>query len=164
MGPINSTPWSYVISIGQGYLAIHVVSNKFTIVVYFLSSYCVISNHPIIWSTIIIYFNINFGLTFIRIFYGNTKPKQIFFQGIYSPNLGDNLPHFVLIFLLHWHGSHFFYSLWRVFLITGRCKFWLIIDSVWSSPGWRGYIWCHCISYLQSICVIIILSCTIQVS
>ena len=45
--PINSDPWSYVIYVGHGYLVIHLVSTKFTIVITSWSSYCVISNHPV---------------------------------------------------------------------------------------------------------------------
>ena len=33
--PINSVPWSYLVSIGLGYLDSHVVSNKFAIYIYF---------------------------------------------------------------------------------------------------------------------------------
>ena len=33
--PINDDPWSYVIYFGQGYLVIHLVSTKFTMVITF---------------------------------------------------------------------------------------------------------------------------------
>ena len=40
--PVNYDPWSYVLSIGQGYLSNHVVSNNLTIVIFFLSEYRVL--------------------------------------------------------------------------------------------------------------------------
>ena len=43
---IKSDPWSYMISIGLGYLVNHVVSNKFAIYIALLTSYYVILNHP----------------------------------------------------------------------------------------------------------------------
>ena len=51
--PTNSFTWSYVISIGLGYLDSHVVSIKFTIYITLLSSYYAISNHPVTGSIIV---------------------------------------------------------------------------------------------------------------
>ena len=50
--PINSFPRSYIISIGLGYIESHKVSTKFAIGIYILSSYLVISNHPVTGSII----------------------------------------------------------------------------------------------------------------
>ena len=63
--PINSDLWSYVISIGQWYLANHVVSTKFAININILLSYYVILNHPVtgfIMVTDFIYFFYSFPL------------------------------------------------------------------------------------------------------
>ena len=51
--PINSDPWSYVISIGLGYLDIHVVSTKFAIDIALLSLYSDISIHLVTGQIII---------------------------------------------------------------------------------------------------------------
>ena len=45
--PMNYDPWSYMISVGLGYLFNKIVSTKFTIDIALLSSYCVILNHPV---------------------------------------------------------------------------------------------------------------------
>ena len=45
--PINYHPWQYFISIGQGYLVIHLILTKFAIVVASLSSYFVLSKYPV---------------------------------------------------------------------------------------------------------------------
>ena len=45
--PINSKPWSYVISIGLGYLVNHVVSTKFPVYIALLLSYCAIWNRHV---------------------------------------------------------------------------------------------------------------------
>ena len=45
--PINSDPWSCMISIDLGYIVNHVVYTKFAIDIAILASYCVISNRPI---------------------------------------------------------------------------------------------------------------------
>ena len=56
---IHYTPRSYVIPTGQVYLTRYVVSSRFVILVTFLSLYFFISNHPVMDSTIVMYFNIN---------------------------------------------------------------------------------------------------------
>ena len=61
LGPINSDPWSYLISIGLGYLDSHVVSTKFVIDIALLSSYCAISNHPVTGSRIVTDFRCKFS-------------------------------------------------------------------------------------------------------
>ena len=58
--PMNSDAWSYVISIGLWYLVNHLVTTKFTIDIAILSSYCVILNHPVTGSIMVIDFRINF--------------------------------------------------------------------------------------------------------
>ena len=44
---MDSDPWSYVISVGLGYIVYHRVSTKFTIYIALLLSYCVILDHPV---------------------------------------------------------------------------------------------------------------------
>ena len=64
--PLNSFPWSYVISIGLGYLDSHIVSTKFAIDIDILSSYCAILNHPVTGLIIVTAFRCKFYfLTFL---------------------------------------------------------------------------------------------------
>ena len=63
----NSLPRSYVISTGRGYRTSHVVYIKFSVVIAFLSLYCVTSNHPVMGSIILTAFNIILYLPFLRI-------------------------------------------------------------------------------------------------
>ena len=95
---MNYFPWSNVIPIGLGYLDIHVVSTKLAIDILLSSSYCYISNHPVIGSIT--------GTDFMGMFYflpfscmtqGLTRYKQSLFHGIPSADLADNLPYFYLI-------------------------------------------------------------------
>ena len=58
--PIYYFPWSYIISIGLGYLYSHAVSNNFAIVINILSSYHTNSNPPVTRSTIVTSFRYNF--------------------------------------------------------------------------------------------------------
>ena len=51
--PKNSDPWSYMISIGLGYLVKHVFSTNIVIDIAILSSYCVILNHPVTGSIMV---------------------------------------------------------------------------------------------------------------
>ena len=57
----NYFPWSYVISIGLGYIESHGVSTMFATYISFVSSYCAISNHPVTWSIIVTSFRCNFS-------------------------------------------------------------------------------------------------------
>ena len=50
---INADPWSYEISVDQGYLVIHIVSTNFAIFIAHLSLYCVISNHRVMGLTVV---------------------------------------------------------------------------------------------------------------
>ena len=58
--PINSDPWSHVIYVGLVYLVNHVFSTKFAIDIDLLSSYCVISNHPVTEFIMVMTFRFNF--------------------------------------------------------------------------------------------------------
>ena len=51
--PMNYDTWSYIISIGQGYLVNYIVSTKFLIVTSYLSLYSVILDHPVTISSIV---------------------------------------------------------------------------------------------------------------
>ena len=62
---MNYDPWSYVISVGQGYLVNHIVSTKFEIVIARLSFYFFISNHPVMVSIILMDLRFNFVLSFL---------------------------------------------------------------------------------------------------
>ena len=65
--PKNSPPQSDMISIGQGYLVIHVISTKFAIFIALLLLYCVISNHKVTGSIIVKAFRIKGFSPFLRI-------------------------------------------------------------------------------------------------
>ena len=56
---MNYLPRLYVIATDQGYMIIHVVSTKFEMFITFSSLYCVISNHPMTVSIIVMGFNID---------------------------------------------------------------------------------------------------------
>ena len=60
--PVSSNTWSYVISIGLGYLNIHVVSTKFAIDIAILSSYWVILNHTITGNIMVMAFRFKFSI------------------------------------------------------------------------------------------------------
>ena len=65
--PINSDPWSYVISIGLWYLVSHVVSTKFVLDIALLSSYFGILNHPVTGFIMVTVFKFKFYLcTFLH--------------------------------------------------------------------------------------------------
>ena len=64
---MNSDPRSFVKTFSQGYLANYVLSNKFDIVIAFVSYYRVTSNHPVTGSTIVISFDIKGYFNFLRI-------------------------------------------------------------------------------------------------
>ena len=84
--PINYFPWSYVISIGLGYLYSHVDSSKFSIVIALLSSYCKISNHPVMGSIIVTDFRYKFSfLPLHRMTQVPIRSTHILFHGIRGP-------------------------------------------------------------------------------
>ena len=63
--PISYDPWSYMISIGLGYLVNHVVSTMFVIDNTIWSLYCVILNHHVTGSIMVKSFRLSFlSLTF----------------------------------------------------------------------------------------------------
>ena len=98
--PINSDTWSYVISIGLGYLYRHVVSTKFAIDISLLLSYCAISNHTVTGSIIVTAFICKFSfLPFLLMTEGTIRSTHMLFHGIFSSNLSSNLPYFYLIFV-----------------------------------------------------------------
>ena len=97
---INSFPWSYLISIGIGYLDSHVVSTKFAIDIAHLSSYFAISNHPVTGLIIVTAFRYKFSFFPLLIMtQGTIIYTQILFRGISSDNLAGILPFFYLIVL-----------------------------------------------------------------
>ena len=57
--PMNYPPQLYVIYTGQEYLTNHIFSTKFSIIISFLSLYCINSNHLVTGLIILTYFNIN---------------------------------------------------------------------------------------------------------
>ena len=112
MWPRNSYPRSYVISDEQGYLDIHIVSTKISIVINFLSLYCITLNHPFTGSILVTSFIIKEYFSFSHILLGTIKSTQIFSQGVSSTNLVGNLPHFYWPF--HYAGmSHIFWLPFR---------------------------------------------------
>ena len=88
---IHSDTWSYVISIGIGYLYIHLVTNNLALDISILSLYWVISNHLVTGSMIVTAFRCKFSfcplplMTQIRIRYTISL-----FHGIYSAKLAGN--------------------------------------------------------------------------
>ena len=96
--PMNSYPWSYVISSGLGYIVNHIVSNKFIISIVILYSYCVIWIHPVTESIIVIF--IIFKISFYPFLLMTKAPiisSHILFHGISSDSLGGNF-HFFAIY------------------------------------------------------------------
>ena len=65
--PMNSDPWSYVISIGQVYLDNHLVSNKFEIVIALLLLYFITPNHLVPGYDIVMDFKIKGYFIFLPI-------------------------------------------------------------------------------------------------
>ena len=83
----------YVISIGIGYIDIHLSSTKFAIDIALLSWYCAISNHPVTGSSIVTDFICKFYLRpFLCMTQGTIRSAHNSFHGIYSANLDGNLP------------------------------------------------------------------------
>ena len=54
-------PWSYMISVVQGYLVNHLVSTKFMTVIARLLLYCLILDHPIAGSIVVTALNVKFS-------------------------------------------------------------------------------------------------------
>ena len=59
--PINSATWSYMISIGLGYLDSHIFSTKFAIDIALLSLYCVISTYLVTGLITVTVFRFNYS-------------------------------------------------------------------------------------------------------
>ena len=75
----NYHPWSCIIYTGHRYRTNQVVSTKFTIVIDFLSLYCVISNHPVMVSIIVTVFKRLEALSLFYVFYGGLLDISIVF-------------------------------------------------------------------------------------
>ena len=104
--PINSDPWSYVISIGLGYLDTRVVSSKFMIDIALLSWYFDISNHPVTWYITVTDFWYKFS--FCPLLHTTWVPiisTHSLFHGIYSCFLAGNLPYFIFDRFVRWKVS-----------------------------------------------------------
>ena len=102
---MNYDPWSYVISIGLGYLC-HILSSKFVIDIALLSLYYVISNHPVTGSIIIPNFRCKFYFCiFLPIIWDNIRSTNSLFHGISSANLAGNLPYFLFDNFVRWQVS-----------------------------------------------------------
>ena len=107
---INSFPWSWVFSIGLGYLESHVVSTKFAIYMALLSLYCAISNHHIIGSIIVTHFKSEFYLLpFLPMIQGTIISTQVLFHNF--PQLNYLVVH------------HIFYL---IVLNVDKCHNWLL--------------------------------------
>ena len=93
---INSFPWSWVISIGLGYLESHAVSTKFAIYMALLSLYCAISKHHIIGLIIVTHFKSEFYfLPFLPMIQGPIISTQVLFRHFSSANLSGSSPYFL---------------------------------------------------------------------
>ena len=143
--PINSYPWSYMISIGLCYLDMHVVSTMFVIDIALLSSYCVISNNPVTGPIIVTAFIFIFYFhTFLRMMLGPIISTQSLFHSISSASLAGNLPYFIFDCFLHWQVSLLLTYLWMEYMIPGQHTCWKIIASILSILGRSRYIWNQC--------------------
>ena len=141
--PINYYPWSYMISIGLGYLVNHVVSNKFAIDFALLLSYCVILNHSVTGYIIVTDYIFNFSFCqFILMTQGPIWFTQALLYGISSSSLAGIL----LLFdrFLCMQMSQLITSFWTAFLIPGQYKCWKRIASVIYIPGRRRCVWYQC--------------------
>ena len=98
---MNSLLWSYMISIGLGYLDSHEVSTKFAIVIAPLSSYRTTSNHPVVVLISVTAFKLKFSLLpFHHITLGTIISTQSLFHGISSASLDGNLPYSLFDFFV----------------------------------------------------------------
>ena len=123
--PINYYPWSYMISIGLGYLVNHVVYTKFDIVIALLLSYCVILDHPVTGSIMVMAFRFKFYFCpFIIMTYGPMIYTHILLHGISSSSLASNLPYFVFEHFVHWKVSQLVNSFRTDFLMMVQYKCW----------------------------------------
>ena len=118
--PINYFPWSYVISIGLGYLDSHVVSTKLSIDIALLSFYCVNSDHPVTGSIMITDFRFRFYFClFLCIKWYQIISTNSLFHGIFSDYLTGNLPYFIFDSFLCWQVSQLVTSFRTASLMPG---------------------------------------------
>ena len=107
----NSPPWSNVIYTGHGYRPNHVVSTKFTVVMFSLSLYCVTSNHMVMASIIVIDLTIKGYFPFLCILYERIRSTYSLFHGVSSGSSKGNLPYFAIDRFVCWHVSQYVNSL-----------------------------------------------------
>ena len=125
--------WSYVMSIGIGYLVNYVVSTKFAIIISLLSPYCVILNHLVTGSIMVMAMISKFSFChFLLVTEGSIRYTQSLFRVISSASLSINLPYFILERFVRWKVSQLVISFWKEFLILGQYKCWQIMASVLS--------------------------------
>ena len=116
----NSPPWSYVISAGHVYWTSHVVTTRFSIVIDFLSLYCLFPNHPVTGYIVVTYFTIRGSLHFLRILWGPMRSTHSLFCGISYASLSVILPYFNIDRFVCWHMPHSMTSLWTSPLMCGK--------------------------------------------
>ena len=123
--PINYDRWSYMISIGLGYLDSQVVLTKFVIYIALLSISCIILNHTAKGSIIVTAFRFKFYFyPFLCMMQDPIRYTQSLFHGIYSVSLAVNLTYFIFYSFVHWEVSQCFTSFWAAFIMPGQCKYW----------------------------------------
>ena len=128
-----------MISIGLGYLDSHVVSTKFVIYIALLSSYCVISNHPVTGSILVTAFIFIFYFClFLCMAWGPIISTQSLFRGISSASLAGNLPYFIFDNFVNWRVSQFLTYFQTESIMMCQYKIWKIIASFISITGWRS--------------------------
>ena len=98
--PSNYPNLPYEVSTGHGYWTSHVVFTKFTLIIPFLSMYCLISNHPVTGSIIVTNFNIRVSFPLLHILDGPMRSTDNLFRGVFSDSLAGDLSCFYWPFLM----------------------------------------------------------------
>ena len=119
--PVNYLSWSYMISIGIGYLDSHVISTKWVISIAVLLLYCVTSNHPVTGSIMVTAFIFVFSFClFLFIKWDLIRSTNSLFHGIFSGYLTGNLPYYIFDRFVCWQVSQLGTSFRTAYLMPGQ--------------------------------------------
>ena len=106
---------------GLGYLVNHTVSTKLAIDIALMSSYCVILNHPVTWSIMVMDFIFKFYFCpFLNLTKGPIRSTQIFFRGILSASLAGNLLYCIFYRFIRLQVSKLVTSFRTTFIMPGQ--------------------------------------------